>query len=197
MTMDSSTPPDESADTPDQVGQTGGISAEVVENAAVETAAATRDLTHAVADAAEDVNERSAQHATSVASETAEAFGTARDRLQILAAANPLGAQTLLASLKHSTESLGNDLETSYRTAAKGMAEFNSKAIAAWRVNAEAAVAHWQSLVSAKSLSDAIALNAEHTRLQMETMSAQTRDLTALASRIARGAVAPLKPLEG
>ena len=88
---------------------------------------------------------------------------------------------------------MGKGAEASYPTALERMAEFNGKAIAAWRTNAESAIQHWRTLASVTSLSEAISLNAEHARRQMDAVRAQTQELSTLATRIVRDAADPLK----
>ena len=158
-----------------------------------ETAEGTRDASAAMANQAEAANEDGARAASAAVGTASEAFGAARDRLNAMSASLPPLGQDMFRPFQSGGEALGKGLESSYATAMEGMAEFNGKAIAAWRSNAESMLRHWQSLASVKSLSEAIALNAEHTRAQLEAVTAQTRDLSALATRIMRGAADPLK----
>ena len=131
--------------------------------------------------------------ASVAANSTSEAFGAARDRLNAMSGSLPPAGQDLLRPFQAGGGAFGKGLESSYAKTIEGMAEFNSKAIAAWRNNAESTIRHWQSLASVKSLSEAISLSAEHTRQQLEAVTLQTRELSTLATRIVRQASDPLK----
>jgi hypothetical protein len=194
MTTHSETSASDDVDVAQQGEEPTQQAAEGAETAVNSTAEAAGDAVHSTAGAAEQMNASAAKTASAFSTETAEAFGAARDRLQSLVGSSPLGNPGMLESFKTGGDALGKSVQASYQNAADGMAEFNSKAIEAWRTNAEAAIAHWQNLASVKTLSEAIAINAEHTRRQMETLSTQSRELSALAGRIVRGAVDPLKP---
>ena len=73
-----------------------------------------------------------------------------------------------------------------YARASEVLTELNVKAFETWRRNAEATAAHFQSLVSVKTMSEAIALNAEFARKQIEAVTSQTRELAAIAGRMAK-----------
>ena len=68
---------------------------------------------------------------------------------------------------------------------AETLARFNAKAAEAMRTNVDAAFAFWTSMMSARSLSEAASLNAQHLRRQVETLTAQSRELSALAQQLA------------
>lgn len=167
--------------------------AEAVQAAATDAAADLETTTAAMADGAQAANRDGAETDATASRATSDAFGAARERLNAMAGAMPAPAQELFRPLRSGGEAFGKGLESSYATTMEGMAEFNSKAIAAWRSNAESTIRHWQSLAAVKSLSEAIALNAEHTRKQLEAVTTQTRELSALATRIVRDAADPLK----
>lgn len=161
--------------------------------AATDASETLESATAAMADGAQAANRQAGDAAASASRTSADAFGEARERLNAMADSLPRPAQELLRPFQAGSDAFGKGLGASYVTAMEGMAEFNSKAIAAWRSNAESAIRHWQGLATAKSLSEAVALNAEHTRQQLETVAAQTRELSALATRIVRDAADPMK----
>ena len=63
----------------------------------------------------------------------------------------------------------------------------------AYQANAAASVQYVQALSGVRSVSEAIALQSEHMRKQYEALSAQAKELTALAQQVAADAAAPLK----
>ena len=75
----------------------------------------------------------------------------------------------------------------------EGAADYGQKLIEATRVNTNAAFDFYTELMSAKSYSDLIELSTAHARKQFETVTAQTKDLAALAQKMATDAAEPIK----
>ena len=67
------------------------------------------------------------------------------------------------------------------------------KLIEASRVNTNAAFDFYTELMSVKSYSDVIELSTAHARKQFETVTAQTKDLAALAQKMATETAEPIK----
>ena len=82
--------------------------------------------------------------------------------------------------------------EDTYTTASKGAAEFNLKALDALRTNVNAAFDYTRELLAARTLADAVELSSAHARKQFEVLSAQTRELTETAQKIAPQTAEPL-----
>lgn len=76
---------------------------------------------------------------------------------------------------------------------ADAVGRYGTRVIEMMRANMASATAHFAALVQAKSVPDALSLNAEHLRRQMETMAGQGRELATLAQRIALDALRPFK----
>lgn len=95
--------------------------------------------------------------------------------------------------MRTAAEEATGSLEASYAAATKGVNEFNARAIDAFKTNSEASLDHMKSVMAAKSIGDAIALQSTHARKQFETFAAQTRELSTLAQKIAAASVEPLK----
>ena len=95
--------------------------------------------------------------------------------------------------LKTATEEATEVLEDSYSTAAKGASDYGLKLIDAARVNANAAFDYAGKLMTAKSLSEMVELSTAHSRKQFDTLSAQGKELTALAQKVATETVEPIK----
>jgi len=84
-------------------------------------------------------------------------------------------------------------LEDTYATAAKGMTAYNLKVIETARANTNAAFDFASQFFAAKSLSEAIELSSTHARKQFEVLSAQTKELAALAQKTATDTAEPIK----
>lgn len=83
--------------------------------------------------------------------------------------------------------------DDSYRQASEALIEFNQKMADSMRANIESTVAFWTSMMATRSLSEAVALNAQHIRKQMEALTAQGRELSSIAQRLATQSFEPLR----
>jgi phasin len=95
--------------------------------------------------------------------------------------------------IKAATEEATDLIEDSYATASRGAADYNLKLIEAARANTNATFDYAGRLMSVKSLSEAVELSTSHLRKQFDILSAQTKELTALAQRVATETVEPIK----
>jgi phasin len=95
--------------------------------------------------------------------------------------------------MKAATDEATVVIEGSYATATKGAADYGLKLFELSRANTAAAFDFYTELMSVKSYSDVIELSTAHARKQFETMTAQTKDLTALAQKVATETVEPIK----
>ena len=95
--------------------------------------------------------------------------------------------------MKAATEEATDLLETSYTTASKGAADYGLKLIEISRANTNAAFDFASELMTVKSMSEMIELSTAHVRKQFDAASAQTKELTALAQKVATEAAEPLK----
>ena len=185
-TGDESTP--DTPRTAEPVDPQAGVT--VVAEAARHSVEAVADALGGLADEAaalsgEAVGQVGSANAAGV-SDTAKAFEEARDRLQ---KADDLGADgggAIMERFRAGTELLSQRMPGNLGRASQSIAAFNTKAIEAWRTNAEAAIAHWQRLAGVTSWSEIITLNSAHARAQIDIMTAQTRELAELAGQIAR-----------
>jgi phasin len=84
-------------------------------------------------------------------------------------------------------------LEDTYVTASKGVTAYNLKLLECARANTNAAFDFAGQFLTAKSFSEAVELSSSHTRKQFETMSAQGKELTALAQKAATDTAEPIK----
>ncbi|RFB79698.1 phasin [Methylovirgula sp. 4M-Z18] len=97
------------------------------------------------------------------------------------------------ARVKTVAEDATSSLEASYAAATKGIVALNTKALEAVRTNTEAAFDFAKALFGAKTVAEAINLQTEHARKTFETVTAQSKELAALAQKVATDSVEPLK----
>ena len=95
--------------------------------------------------------------------------------------------------MKAAAEEATDVLEDTYATATKGAADYGLKLIEATRVNTNAAFDFYTELMTVKSYSDVIELSTAHARKQFEAVTAQTKDLAALAQKVATDTAEPIK----
>src|ERR1700734_2218948 len=95
--------------------------------------------------------------------------------------------------MKAAAEEATDVLETTYSTATKGASDYGLKVIEVARVNTNAAFDFAGEIMAAKTLSEMVELYSAHARKQFETLSAQGKELTALAQKVATETAEPLK----
>jgi phasin len=84
-------------------------------------------------------------------------------------------------------------LEGTYATASKGASDYSLKMMEAARSNTNAAFDYATELMAVKSLSDFVELSTAHARKQFEALTAQTKELAALAQKVATDTTEPVK----
>ena len=102
-------------------------------------------------------------------------------------------AKDTYEKMKAAAEEATDVLETTYSTASKGASDYGLKMIEAARVNTNAAFDYAGELFAAKSLSEMIELSSAHARKQFETLTAQSKELGALAQKVATETAEPIK----
>jgi phasin len=102
-------------------------------------------------------------------------------------------AKDTYEKMKAAAEEATDVLETTYSTASKGASDYGLKMIEAARVNTNAAFDYAGELFAAKSLSEMIELSSAHARKQFETLTAQSKELSALAQKVATETAEPIK----
>lgn len=95
--------------------------------------------------------------------------------------------------LRVAAEEATGSLETSYSAATKGVSDLGAKAIDALKAQSEASLEHFKSVMAAKSIVEAFNLQTAHARSQFEIFTAQAREMTELAQKVATAATEPLK----
>jgi phasin len=95
--------------------------------------------------------------------------------------------------MKAAAEEATDVLETTYSTATKGASDYGLKIIETARVNTNAAFDFASELITAKTLSEVIELSSAHARKQFEALTAQGKELGALAQKVATDTAEPIK----
>jgi phasin len=95
--------------------------------------------------------------------------------------------------MKTAAEEATGVMEGTYATASKGATEYGYKVIEAARINTNAAFDFAGELMNAKSFSDFVELSTAHARKQFETLTAQGKELAALAQKVATDTAEPVK----
>ncbi len=104
-----------------------------------------------------------------------------------------LESRAAFVKAKTAADEAASAFEVSFAAAKDGALAINAKAFEALRANSEANFDFLKAVLAAKSLSDVIALHAEFTRKQVETMTGQTKDIGALTQKAMTDAVEPIK----
>jgi phasin len=102
-------------------------------------------------------------------------------------------AKDTYAKMKTATEEATGILEHTYANASKGAADYGLKVIEAARTNSNAAFDFATELCGARTLAQMVEISTAHTRKQIESMTAQARELSALAQKVATTTAEPIK----
>ncbi|MGE0602947.1 MAG: phasin [Xanthobacteraceae bacterium] len=95
--------------------------------------------------------------------------------------------------MKAAAEDTTDLLETTYTAASKGATEFNMKALEALRANVNASFDFTTAMFGTKTLAEAAEISTAHFRAQFEALSAQAKELSSLAQKIATETSEPIK----
>jgi phasin len=102
-------------------------------------------------------------------------------------------AKDTYAKAKAASEEAADLLEDTYTTAAEGAMNYNLKIIEITRTNTKAAFDYAHELLGVKSLPEFIELSTVHARKQFDMVSAQNKELWALAQKLATETAEPIK----
>jgi phasin len=95
--------------------------------------------------------------------------------------------------MKAAAEEATDVLETTYSTASKGASDYGLKVIEVARTNTNAAFDFAGEVMAAKTLSEVVELTSAHARKQFEALTAQSKELSALAQKVATETAEPIK----
>lgn len=102
-------------------------------------------------------------------------------------------AKTNYDKFKSAAEQATDVLEETYSTASKGYADYGLKVIETTRANSNAAFDLFGELMTAKSYSEVVEKTTAYMRTQFETITAQTKELTEQAQKVATETAEPIK----
>jgi phasin len=94
--------------------------------------------------------------------------------------------------LTAATEQTTKLMENTYGVAAKGIKDYNLKALEFAKVNSDTAFDYAQQLMSAKTPSEMLELWTTHARKQFEVLTEQTKQLSMLGQRVVTETAEPL-----
>ena len=95
--------------------------------------------------------------------------------------------------MKSAAEEATDVLEDTYATATKGASDYGVRVIEAVRANSNANFDFLSQLLTLKSYAELVELSTSHARKQFEAVAAQTKDLAALAQKVAIETAEPVK----
>jgi len=102
-------------------------------------------------------------------------------------------AKDTYEKMKAAAEEATDVLETTYSTATKGASDYGLKVIEVARTNTNAAFDFAGEIMAAKTLSEVVELTSAHARKQFESLSQQSKELGALAQKVATETAEPIK----
>jgi phasin len=97
------------------------------------------------------------------------------------------------AKFKDAAESHNSTIEAVFTTASKGASACSAKVMEFVKANTTANLDFTQELLGIKTPSEALELWTAHTRKAFETLSAQSKELSELAQKVAAETVEPIK----
>jgi phasin len=102
-------------------------------------------------------------------------------------------ARDSYAKFKDVAETHNGTIEAVFTTASKGASECSAKLMEMMKANTTANLDFAQELLGVKSPSEALELWTSHSRKQLETFAAQTKELVELTQKVATETVEPIK----
>jgi len=102
-------------------------------------------------------------------------------------------AKDTYEKMKAAAEEATDVLETTYSTATKGASDYGLKVIEVARANTNATFDFAGEIMAAKTLSEVVELTSAHARKQFEQLTAQSKELSALAQKVATETAEPMK----
>jgi phasin len=97
------------------------------------------------------------------------------------------------AKFKDVAETHNGTIEAVFSNASKGASEYSAKLMEIMKANTTASLDFAQALIGVKSPSEAMELWSSHAKTQFETFTANTKELTELAKKVATETAEPIK----
>jgi phasin len=95
--------------------------------------------------------------------------------------------------MRSAAEEATGVLESTYATATKGASDYGRKVLELTRDNTNAAFDFAAELLGAKTFSEVLELSSAHARKQFEVLGEQSKELAALAQKVATETAEPIK----
>ena len=133
------------------------------------------------------------QAATAAMGDLMKPFSEIQEKVRVGAEKGIEQLRTHYASLKGNAESATDKLEESVAAAHAGTKEFNMKVVDLFRAQTNAGFEHMQSLFSVKTVADAVKLQQDFAKAQVEALQAQSKELAEIAKKVATDVVEPVK----
>ena len=95
--------------------------------------------------------------------------------------------------IKAAAEEATDVLEDTYAKASKGASDYGLKMIEAARSNANANFDYFTEIFGAKTMAEFVELSTAHARKQFEALSAQSKELSSFAQKVATETAEPIK----
>src|SRR5207249_996090 len=102
-------------------------------------------------------------------------------------------AKETYEKMKSAAEEATDVLEDTYAAATRGASDYGLRLIEAARANTNAAFDFANQLMTVKSLSEMVEISTAHTRKQFEALTAQSKELAAIAQKVATDSAEPVK----
>src|SRR5437879_7831326 len=102
-------------------------------------------------------------------------------------------ARDSYAKFKDAAETHNGTIEAVFTSANKGASAYSTKMLEFFKANSTASLDFAQELLGVKTPAEALELWTSHTRNQLETFSAQAKELAELGQKVATETVEPIK----
>ena len=141
--------------------------------------------------------------AAKAATATFEAAAASMPKLEVPAAVREIAEKSVQSArdayekMKTNAEETTDLLEDTYSTASKGGAEYNTVALELLRANVNSTFDYFGALLSTKSVAEAVELSTSHLRKQFDVLSAQAKELSVIAQKVATETAEPIKASVG
>ena len=115
------------------------------------------------------------------------------EQMRVFAEKGVSQARDHYAKFKDAAETHNGTIEAVFTIASKGASEYSARLMEIVKANTTTNLDFAQELLGVKSPSEAMGLWTSHTRKQLETATAQARELAELGQKVASETVEPIK----
>ena len=115
------------------------------------------------------------------------------EQMRVFAEKGVSQARDHYAKFKDAAETHNGTIEAVFTIASKGASEYSARLMEIVKANTTTNLDFAQELLGVKSPSEAMGLWTSHTRKQMETVTAQAKELSELGQKVATETAEPIK----